>query len=132
MTPPLKKELEIALDLARQAGVKAVEMSRTQVAVREKADDQGPVTEADEAANTIIVEGLSAIFPDDSIIAEESPNAFKKEAPRTWFVDPIDGTKEYVRGLQGKGSNPPEWSVMIGLAVSLRDGHWPAAVHGRR
>ncbi len=77
--------------------------------VEQKANDAGPVTEADMAANSLIVARLAELFPEDAILAEESsddPTRFTK--PRFWCVDPMDGTKEFIK-------RNGEFSVMIGL-----------------
>jgi 3'(2'), 5'-bisphosphate nucleotidase len=74
-----------------------------------KAGDE-PVTLADKRANDLIVEGLHARFPHDPVLSEEAP-AIEGVlgSPRIWMVDPIDGTKDFIRGSEG-------FSVMIGLA----------------
>ena len=78
------------------------------VAWKGKAD---PVTEADTRANTYIVDALRAAFPDDGIVAEETADqsdALRKG--RCWYVDPLDGTKEFI-------AKNGEFSVMLGLAI---------------
>jgi 3'(2'), 5'-bisphosphate nucleotidase len=82
--------------------------------IRTKAD-ASPVTEADEAAETLIVERLAALTPEIPIVAEES--ASKGILPADvgglfWLVDPLDGTKEFI---SGNG----EFTVNIAL---IRDG----------
>lgn len=70
-----------------------------------------PVTAADRRANELIVAGIAAAFPDDRIISEELPSTEAMlDAPRVWLVDPIDGTKDFIRGGDG-------FAVMIGLAI---------------
>lgn len=79
-------------------------------------DDAGddPVTNADRASNTIVCDALAAAFPGDVIVAEESdvPEGFER-AERCWFVDPLDGTKEFV-------ARNGEFCVMVGLAIGGR------------
>lgn len=106
-----ERELEIATQLALRAGAEAVAASRARFAVEEKGPDD-LVTSVDKALNTLIVDALRAAFPDDAIVAEESADNSAR-GHRTWFVDPIDGTKDFVNGTG-------EWSVMIGLAVEGR------------
>lgn len=106
-----ERELEIATQVAMRAGAEAVAASQSRFAVEEKGPDD-LVTSVDKALNTLIVEALAEAFPDDAIIAEESADNSRR-APRIWFVDPIDGTKDFVNGTG-------EWSVMIGLAVEGR------------
>ncbi len=111
----LERELEAAAAIAREAGRILLEIYATDFGVAYKGEGRGdPVTEADRRANTHIVARLRAQFPDDSIIAEESDNAGAAlDAQRIWYVDPLDGTKEFV-------SKNGEFSVMIGLAVQGR------------
>jgi len=70
-----------------------------------------PVTAADRRSNRLIVEGLNQAFPGIPVVAEESePASFKgfHEAERVFFVDPLDGTQEFIR-------RNGEFAVMIGL-----------------
>lgn len=74
-------------------------------------NDQSPVTEADLAANELIVEGLNQLTPDIPILTEESViPAFseRKQWLRYWLVDPLDGTKEFI-------SRNGEFTVNIAL-----------------
>lgn len=103
-------EEEVAVELALRAGALALHMAQSPVDVTEKADDAGPVTAADKALNQLIVDGLRAAFPEDAVLGEESDATGFSATRRTWWVDPIDGTKDFI-------AQRPEWSVMIGLAV---------------
>jgi 3'(2'), 5'-bisphosphate nucleotidase len=93
--------LDLARHAAQRAGVAILEVYNAVGApdVRRKADDS-PVTRADERAEAIIVEILRAGAPGIPVIAEESaereglPGA---APPRFWLVDPLDGTKEFLR-----------------------------------
>lgn len=107
----LSAELKVAEQLARQAGALVLTMQST-ATVSHKPGDEGPVTDADIAADQIICSGLRAAFPHDTIISEESytDGVSLPQSGRVWFVDPIDGTKDYV----AKGS---DYVVMIGLAI---------------
>jgi 3'(2'), 5'-bisphosphate nucleotidase len=72
---------------------------QTPVKVSEK-EDSSPVTAADLAANTVIIEKLQVLTPDIPILSEESallPWAERKEWQTFWLVDPLDGTKEFLR-----------------------------------
>ena len=101
-------ERAFAVDLARSAGEIALRYFRTDVAVDHKAGGE-PVTEADREINAHIVEALNRRFPDDAVLAEESPPDPRRfEVPRTWMVDPIDGTREFINGTDN-------WEVFIGL-----------------
>ena len=66
------------------------------------------VTFVDEGAQRIIVERLEAAFPDDTILAEEGPEAPVPVEGRLWIVDPLDGTTNFTRGV-------PPYAVSIGL-----------------
>ncbi|MEO0821020.1 MAG: 3'(2'),5'-bisphosphate nucleotidase CysQ [Pseudomonadota bacterium] len=67
------------------------------IAAEAKADDS-PVTEADLAADSIIHAGLTAAFPDIAIVTEEQAESQEGEPPERYFlVDPLDGTKEFVK-----------------------------------
>lgn len=110
-----RRELETAVDLARRAGERIRGFHGSGIAVDHK-DDDSPVTEADRAANALIVGGLGAAFPDDAILSEELPDdGSRLGRERVWMVDPLDGTKDFIRGRDG-------FSVMIGLL----DGQSPA------
>ena len=68
--------------------------------------DLTPVTEADREAERVIRENLKRARPRDAVKGEEF--GVTGEAERTWIIDPIDGTKNYVRGV-------PVWATLIGL-----------------
>jgi 3'(2'), 5'-bisphosphate nucleotidase len=108
-------ELNLAAEIAREAGKVLLEIYATNFSVEFKGQGtSNPVTEADKRANRLIVTRLRAAFPDDGIIAEESELA--RDAlthSRIWYVDPLDGTKEFV-------AKNGEFSVMIGLSVDGR------------
>jgi 3'(2'), 5'-bisphosphate nucleotidase len=107
----LDAELAAALELARAAGEEVMRFRGGELGVEMKPGDE-PVTLADKRANEMIVAGLAARFPDDPVISEEA--AFTGLAPeRMWLVDPIDGTKDFIRGGDG-------FSVMIGLVLAGR------------
>jgi len=107
-------------DLARRAGAAIMEIYAEEFAVRHKADSS-PVTEADLRAEAIILPGLAALTPDFAIVAEEQVAAGRVpvlDGRPFWLVDPLDGTKEFVR-------RNGEFTVNIGL---IADGHPVAGV----
>ncbi|HTQ34301.1 MAG TPA: 3'(2'),5'-bisphosphate nucleotidase CysQ, partial [Stellaceae bacterium] len=106
MNDPL---LDIALKAARAAGAEIMRVYAEPFDVVKK-DDQTPVTEADFAAERVIVKMLSEAFPDIPIVSEETApeDGFKPPAARFWVVDPLDGTKEFV-------AKNGEFCVCIGL-----------------
>jgi len=105
----LEEELQTAIRLAHEAGDLAMQYYEGEYDVDQKSADQGPVTTADREANRLITRGLAAAFPNDGIVGEESA-ARAEFSARTWFVDPIDGTKEFI-AANG------QFAVMIGLAI---------------
>lgn len=85
------------ITIADQAGKAAMAIYQTDFSVDYKAD-KSPITEADRAANAIIVEGLHRLTPEIPILSEESAHApweKRRHWHRFWLVDPIDGTKEF-------------------------------------
>lgn len=107
------REVDTAKRLAREAGVAAMAYRGDDLKVALKPGDE-PVTAADHRASEIIIHGLSAAFPDDIVISEESADDLRRlSAKRVWYIDPIDGTKDFIRGLEG-------FSVMVGLTVAHR------------
>jgi 3'(2'), 5'-bisphosphate nucleotidase len=106
----LEHESSVAVRLAQQAGRILMDIYAKDFSVAYKTKND-PVTEGDQLANAYIVRELRAHFPDDGIVAEESADqgdALNKR--RCWFVDPLDGTKEFI-------AKNGEFSVMIGLAI---------------
>jgi 3'(2'), 5'-bisphosphate nucleotidase len=108
-----EREIEVATRIAREASELVRGYHGTQLDVQIKPGDE-PVSEADHAANALIVERLAAAFPDDVILSEELPDTGERLGKsRVWMVDPIDGTRDFVRGESG-------FCVMVGLAVDGR------------
>ena len=106
----MEKELQIATSLAREAGRILLDYYRTDDVVHWKGVGD-PVTAADRAANSFIVDELRKRFPRDGILAEESVDDPSRLAcRRLWLIDPMDGTKQFIEHIG-------EFSVMIGLAV---------------
>jgi 3'(2'), 5'-bisphosphate nucleotidase len=104
-------ELAAAERLALEAGALVLKYRDGDLGVEMKAGDE-PVTIADRAASDLIVQGLERAFPSDVVISEErADNLARLKTERVWYVDPIDGTKDFIRGETG-------FAVMIGLARS--------------
>ncbi|OYT71846.1 MAG: 3'(2'),5'-bisphosphate nucleotidase CysQ [Chloracidobacterium sp. CP2_5A] len=111
----LASELRLACALAREAGQHILSDLERGLRASHKADGE-PVTETDRAVNAFLIAELRRRFPDDLIVSEEADDdepTRRAVAPRVWFVDPIDGTREF---LAGNG----EFSVMIGLCLNGR------------
>ncbi len=111
---------EAALEAARAAGAIALGYFRGDLDVTLKAD-QTPVTRADREAEAAIVARLGVAFPDIGFLGEEF--GAQGGQRRRWIVDPVDGTKNFVRGL-------PYWATLIALEedgeVTLGVVHAPA------
>jgi histidinol phosphatase-like enzyme (inositol monophosphatase family) len=100
------KELQCAIEAAQQAGNLQQEMStRIQSIVRKS--DRSPVTEVDKQCELLIQKHLLSEFPADSFLGEETGNS-AGSLTRKWIVDPIDGTRPYIRNI-------PTYSVLIAL-----------------
>lgn len=85
---------------------------RASVGVHEKAEPHDLVTDADLALSKLLLKELGARFPNDFLISEEEvPQENAKNSQRVWYIDPIDGTDNYVSG-------DGQYSVMIGLLVN--------------
>lgn len=105
MTP----DLEFALELAAAAeGVTMARYRALDLHVETK-PDRTPVTEADRACETLLRRMISEQRPEDGVIGEEFEE-LNPGAARTWVLDPIDGTRNYLRGV-------PVWAVLIALLV---------------
>jgi histidinol-phosphatase len=105
-------DLALALELADLAdGIALPRFRALDLAIRTK-PDRTPVTEADEAVERAIRERLAEERPDDAILGEEE-GASGSEPARRWILDPIDGTRNYSRGI-------PVWFTLIGLEVDGR------------
>lgn len=117
----LPAELLTAAAIARAAGAMARRYfddwhrgaGAGALAVEMKEGDE-PVTAADRAVSTLCVDRLRAAFPADAVVSEELPDdGSRHRAARTWLVDPIDGTKDFIAGRPG-------FAVMIGLITQGR------------
>ncbi|MDA1258923.1 MAG: inositol monophosphatase family protein [Chloroflexi bacterium] len=111
----LRARLEFAVGAARAAGEHALGYFQTTDLVIDRKDDASPVTRADREAEELIRRNLAEAFPDDAVLGEE----FGEQSGTTgfrWYLDPVDGTESFVRGV-------PLWGPTIGLE---RDGE-PAA-----
>lgn len=101
-----QKELTIVAEIARKAGNLALEIHQGNLGIESKADES-PVTIADKACEKFIVSELIREFPDDGLLGEEG--AVRESANgRRWIIDPIDGTRDFIR-------NTRAWTVLIGL-----------------
>lgn len=94
--PSLRQAL---LPVAREAGAAILDVYQSDFDVERK-DDDSPLTQADLASNRVILAHLKALTPDIPILSEESsgvPYEDRSGWTRFWLVDPLDGTKEFVK-----------------------------------
>jgi histidinol-phosphatase len=101
-----EREIELAKLLVQEAGALALDYQRRGVTAETKSDES-PVTAADRACEKVIVERIVREFPEDGILGEEGSNR-NSHSGRKWIIDPIDGTRDFVRGI-------PLWAVLIAL-----------------
>ena len=101
-------DLELALELADIADAISLERFRALDLHVESKPDRSPVTDADRSVEQALKDVLAAKAPSDALIGEEYGNT--GSASRTWIIDPIDGTANYLRGV-------PVWATLIALAV---------------
>jgi len=107
----LSQELELAIHLAYKSRDIIQQIRKTGYKVWDKGKHLGQVTEADQAVSDFLIREIETVFPNDVIVSEESekPHGIIT-AKRIWFIDPIDGTREFIEGKT-------EWSIMIGLTI---------------
>ena len=102
-----KSLLHAVAEVARLTGRTALGHYRKSIEVETKGDGS-PVTIADRAAEQTARHWITERFPDDAILGEEF-GPLGDETARRWIIDPIDGTKTFVRGV-------PLWGTLVGVA----------------
>lgn len=114
---PEHADLDFALQLADTADAIALSHYNSTTLLVESKPDDTPVTQADREIEQAIREQIAAQFPADSIIGEEfsesmAPEQIREQLQtgRHWVIDPIDATKNYMRGV-------PVWATLISLVV---------------
>jgi histidinol phosphatase-like enzyme (inositol monophosphatase family) len=103
---PFSQEIETARRIADLSAKLALRYQKPGIFAENKPDDS-PVTIADKECEKLIAKMLEEAFPDDGILGEEGSKKESKNG-RRWIVDPIDGTRDFVRGN-------PLWSVLIAI-----------------
>ena len=107
-----RDDLDLALELADVADSIAMGRYRAADLVVRTKPDLTPVTEADQAVEQALRELLAVSRPDDAVLGEElggDPDPQRRQ----WVIDPIDGTKNYVRGV-------PVWATLVALVAQGR------------
>ncbi|MFL6241209.1 MAG: histidinol-phosphatase [Actinomycetes bacterium] len=123
--PGVSGDLDLALALADGADAVTTARFRSGTLVVESKPDLTPVTEADRSAENAIREHVARERPDDAVVGEEF--GASGAGPRRWVIDPIDGTKNFVRGH-------PVWATLIALqdGADITVGVVSAPALGRR
>ena len=123
-SPAVQQEL---INTAKQAAALLLRYYKTDLII-EKKEDKSPVTEADHAANALIIAALKRLTPEIPVVAEESAETHRMDVsnvPAFWLVDPLDGTKSFIKhtdqftvnmGLIHHGI--PSWGV---IAIPAQD-----------
>ncbi len=95
----MRPNIDSVIEIARRAGSAILKVYENEFEIEHK-QDKSPLTEADLASHRIIRDGLKALTPDIPILSEESasaPYAERRVWQRYWLVDPLDGTKEFIK-----------------------------------
>lgn len=128
---------EAVLQLARQAGAAIMQVYARDFPVERK-DDHSPLTEADMASHHVIVAGLSTLEPRLPVLSEESAAIawdIRRQWQRYWLVDPLDGTREFVKkngeftvNIALVDAGRPVFGVIY--APAFDELYWAAQGHG--
>lgn len=92
-------DINLLVNIAKRAGDAILQVYNTPFDIELK-DDKSPLTEADKRSNAVIMQGLQANWPAIPVISEENkqvPYEERKNWSRFWLVDPLDGTKEFIK-----------------------------------
>ena len=111
-SPDLADDLALALQLADAADAITLDRFRAADLRVTRKPDRTPVTDADTAAEDALRAVLGTARPGDAVLGEERGGELP-ESGRGWVLDPIDGTKNYSRGV-------PAWATLIGLTLHGR------------
>ncbi len=109
--PPNGSLLDAVAEVARLMGTTALAHFKTALRTEYKADGS-PVTIADRGAEQAARDWITRRFPSDGVLGEEF-GELRPGAPRRWIVDPIDGTKSFVRGV-------PLWGSLVAVCEGPR------------
>ena len=99
-------DLALAASLVRDAGTLAARMLRDGLDVAHKTSISDVVSAADHAAEALVVSRLASLRPLDGVVGEEGSS---RPGSRVWFVDPVDGTYNFLSGL-------PAWCSAVALS----------------
>lgn len=108
-----EQEYLVLTSAIREAGDEALRLATDGFQTYTKPDNS-PVTSADHAVNNILMDRLLGRFPSDGWLSEETPDTpARLEQSRVWVIDPIDGTKAFIRG-------EPEYCISVALVEHAR------------
>lgn len=110
----LGADAALAVELVRQAGSLAARMRSEGVTAEQKTSVSDVVTEADRAAERLIVDLLARERPEDAIVGEEGTDR-PGSSDRSWVIDPVDGTYNFLRGFDW-------WCSAVGLVTQDEQG----------
>lgn len=116
---PFVDDFALAAGLVKEAGALAARMLREGLSVARKTSITDVVSAADHAAEELVVARLRAERPDDGIVGEEGTSDGAR-ADRVWYVDPVDGTYNFVSGI-------PVWCSALALGDELGAVYQPSA-----
>lgn len=106
----LEQALRVATDAVKEAGAIVAGFYKDEYTVREKGEDN-PLTDADLASDALLKERLLGAFPDTGWLSEETVDDGSRLAhSHVWIVDPLDGTKEFTKGID-------EFVVSVALVI---------------
>ncbi|HEY9077355.1 MAG TPA: inositol monophosphatase family protein [Anaerolineaceae bacterium] len=109
MTETLRNYLEFVVETAYLAGRKTLSYFQTGIQADYK-KDRTPVTLADRESETFIRQRIEKFYPDHAVLGEEFGDSGDQQVSARWIIDPIDGTKSFLRGI-------PLYAVLIGLEL---------------
>ena len=92
-------DIDVLVKITQEAGDEILKIYETPFEVEHKADDS-PLTAADKASNAVIIKGLEEHYPEIPVISEENKQQTygeRKDWNYCWLVDPLDGTKEFIK-----------------------------------
>jgi len=116
---PLSDDFSLAAQLVREAGLLAAGMLSDGLETIHKTSVSDVVSAADHAAEELVVRRLGELRPDDGLIGEEGNH---RPGDRTWFIDPVDGTYNFLSGL-------PYWCSAVALTDDREPGPLLGAVY---
>jgi myo-inositol-1(or 4)-monophosphatase len=109
MAPATKNYLDFAVQISKEAGLLSLDYFQEGLKPEWKGDGS-PVTIADRSVEELLRSRIEEAFPTHEILGEELGQTFNEGSQPRWIIDPIDGTRAFVRGI-------PLYAVLIGLEI---------------